>query len=564
MRRFLWRTALILLLTLGTLIGTRSQHASALDEKTIVTTVSEEMGGAVTDGTYVIWTVKREAGGWEVVAARLDDRRPVTLTPGPPATFWAASIDRGIIVWTGQEAPGRPWLVQAHDLTTGRTVTIAAGAVHSGSIAYPLVTWLEVDGNEQQLKPREQRLKARDLRSLAPPITLVRENVATFSLRDDALVWLQVDRGERPGLSPERWWLYTQRLGQGPPVLIDQGLSGGIDGSVYLPSFFTRVGELVVFVVGSATGSLVVIDLRTGERQGFSYFSVGRATTDGRYVFFENGDRGRGHPVDLWVHDLATDAGARVVADLGGYGGLPAAQGGVLVWQRGAFGRPTEIHAAPVGDLLPSARRPAPPEVDAELAYFPETGHSLIFGFKGFWERNGGRPIFGYPLTEEFQQPQQQTQQPVPTSTVQFFERQRFEYHRALAGTPYEVQLGRLGAEEAQRRGLLGTWAFQPLPAAQAPRADCINLPEVQHRLCGEFRPYWEGHGLELGDEGFSFRESLALFGYPISEEFIDPDTGLVTQYFERAVFEWHPDNPVPDRVLLRRLGAERLEQWGW
>jgi len=35
-------------------------------------------------------------------------------------------------------------------------------------------------------------------------------------------------------------------------------------------------------------------------------------------------------------------------------------------------------------------------------------------------------------------------------------------------------------------------------------------------------------------------------------------------QYFERAVFEWHPDKPeLADRyhVLLRRLGAEALER---
>jgi hypothetical protein len=38
----------------------------------------------------------------------------------------------------------------------------------------------------------------------------------------------------------------------------------------------------------------------------------------------------------------------------------------------------------------------------------------------------------------------------------------------------------------------------------------------------------------------------------------------VVTQYFERAVFEHHPDNSVEWRVLLRRLGAEALDQRGW
>ena len=32
-------------------------------------------------------------------------------------------------------------------------------------------------------------------------------------------------------------------------------------------------------------------------------------------------------------------------------------------------------------------------------------------------------------------------------------------------------------------------------------------------------------------------------FGYPISEPFIDPHTGLSVQYFERARFEYHPEH---------------------
>jgi hypothetical protein len=80
---------------------------------------------------------------------------------------------------------------------------------------------------------------------------------------------------------------------------------------------------------------------------------------------------------------------------------------------------------------------------------------------------------------------------------------------------------------------------------------------------CTDFMEYWRTHGLDLGDDGTSYRESLALFGYPISQPYVDPDTGLVTQYFERAVFEIHPNNPDPYRVLLRRLGAEVLDGRG-
>ena len=44
-----------------------------------------------------------------------------------------------------------------------------------------------------------------------------------------------------------------------------------------------------------------------------------------------------------------------------------------------------------------------------------------------------------------------------------------------------------------------------------------------------------------------------------MTETNADGDT-VLTQYFERAVFEYHPENAdTPYAVLLRRLGAEEL-----
>nr|PZN67601.1 MAG: hypothetical protein DIU58_02845 [Sphaerobacter thermophilus] len=106
--------------------------------------------------------------------------------------------------------------------------------------------------------------------------------------------------------------------------------------------------------------------------------------------------------------------------------------------------------------------------------------------------------------------------------------------------------------------------AFAPLPGDTPSDANCTFFPQTGHRLCFGFKEYWESHGLEFGDPGVSYRESLALFGYPISEEFTDPDTGLTVQYFERARFEFHPDNPEPHRVLLGRLGADLVTARGW
>jgi hypothetical protein len=171
--------------------------------------------------------------------------------------------------------------------------------------------------------------------------------------------------------------------------------------------------------------------------------------------------------------------------------------------------------------------------------YFPETGHWLSHGFLAYWERYGGLAIFGYPLTEEFRE---------NGVTVQYFERARFEWHPGVWPERMDVLLGRLGVILTDHR--VDEAPFQPVAARTD--ANCTFYPETGHRLCFGFRAYWQAHG------------GLAIFGYPISEEFRErnPDTGrtYTVQYFERARFEWHPENAgTPYSVLLGRLGAQTL-----
>lgn len=222
---------------------------------------------------------------------------------------------------------------------------------------------------------------------------------------------------------------------------------------------------------------------------------------------------------------------------------------GRVVWDSGAGARDgaTTDGRYVYVELGPGTHRL---ESVADAYYFPETGQTVRGVFKAFWERSGGVPVFGYPLSP------QATDGSLP---AQYFERQRFEYHAANAGTDYDVLLGLLGSDEAARRGLLDTEPFQPTQPNGDPA--CRFVSETGHHICDGFRGYWEQYGLELGDDGVSYRESLALFGYPISEEFVDPETGLTTQYFERARFEFHPENPEPYTVLLGRLGAAMVDR---
>lgn len=123
-------------------------------------------------------------------------------------------------------------------------------------------------------------------------------------------------------------------------------------------------------------------------------------------------------------------------------------------------GSSCEVMLTRVGALLTEGRtEPAflPLALDPVSAttpdrrYFPETGHTLAYGFKRFWEQNGGLAIFGFPISEELSEIDAATGR---AFTVQYFERARFEWHPELAGTPYEVQLGLLGTALAHRDGI--------------------------------------------------------------------------------------------------------------
>jgi len=259
------------------------------------------------------------------------------------------------------------------------------------------------------------------------------------------------------------------------------------------------------------------------------------------------------HQHELW-YENAKSFGAKIQLmiddQLAGFGVWRLGQEDPAVW-------------TVIGTLnTPATRIPPFPTQGTGMLYFDATGHSLAFGFKNFWENSGGLPVFGYPLTEEFSEENADTGK---TYTVQYFERQRFEYHPEYQGTPYEVLLGRLGVADAQTRGLNNTKPFKGLPADTKPADGCTFYAATAHTACGSFLKYWSSHGLSFGDNGVSYRESLALFGYPISEPFVDPATGYTVQYFERARFEYHPENAgTPYDVLLGLLGTDAVRAKGW
>ena len=209
------------------------------------------------------------------------------------------------------------------------------------------------------------------------------------------------------------------------------------------------------------------------------------------------------------------------------------------------------IAAIPLICLFALSLLPAP-AAHAAPRCFPEAAPAISACIDGpiadFWARNGGLPVFGYPIGT--QQPQRVEGRALQ---AQVFERNRLELHPENAA-PYDIALGRVGAELLAKQGR--DWKSFPQADPSAPHF----FGETGHAIAPQFWEYWSSHGLELdGQPGSSFQESLALFGLPLSEaqSEINPTDGqpYLTQWFERARFELHPETD--DQVLLGLLGRE-------
>ncbi|HEY1016063.1 MAG TPA: 5'-nucleotidase C-terminal domain-containing protein [Herpetosiphonaceae bacterium] len=202
-----------------------------------------------------------------------------------------------------------------------------------------------------------------------------------------------------------------------------------------------------------------------------------------------------------------------------------------------------------LGFMLPAAR----PTLAAEPLCFNQPGVNdcVAAEFSDYWKGNGGLSVLGYPIG-----PAKQEQTPEGTFLVQYFERQRLELHPEIQG-PFRVLLGRINDEVLRREGR----DWKTFPVAPAGRG-CATFKETGHSVCGLFLKTWQSQGLDLGERGVTFGESLALWGLPLSspaEEINLDGDKVLTQHFERARMEIHRNDKGVEIVLFTRIGVALL-----
>ncbi len=174
--------------------------------------------------------------------------------------------------------------------------------------------------------------------------------------------------------------------------------------------------------------------------------------------------------------------------------------------------------------VITLAWRPSQAQTSVQR-YFPETGHTVKGEFLNAYERvTNPLLLYGFPITESFDDP--------IYGTLQYFQKARFELHPDLPpGQRVQVST-------------LGKYLYQPgpsLPSAEDPSA-CRQFPNG-YQVCLAFLDFYDANGGE------------AVFGWPISN--FENYNGRIAQYFEKARFEWHPEFPSGQRVVLGDLGSE-------
>jgi hypothetical protein len=80
---------------------------------------------------------------------------------------------------------------------------------------------------------------------------------------------------------------------------------------------------------------------------------------------------------------------------------------------------------------------------------------------------------------------------------------------------------------------------------AQAQQADARYFSETGHWVTGDFLGVYEAAA-----------DPALVYGYPITEAFVDARSGLRVQYFQRARFEGHPEAPEGEHVQLTPVGS--------
>lgn len=187
-----------------------------------------------------------------------------------------------------------------------------------------------------------------------------------------------------------------------------------------------------------------------------------------------------------------------------------------------------------IGMLISVSASPVAAQAAGSSQYFPDTGHNVSGEFLFYYLNTpNAHDVYGSPITEQFTDE-------TSGRLVQYFQRVRFDYFPE-AQDGMRVHVAELGSMVYQKIGDSGSLGSGSL-------IGCRSFANG-FSVCYAFLEFFDKNGGE------------AIFGQPISP-FLSHN-GRIVQYFERARFEWYPENPDGLRVRLAELGRIYFDMIG-
>jgi len=174
------------------------------------------------------------------------------------------------------------------------------------------------------------------------------------------------------------------------------------------------------------------------------------------------------------------------------------------------------------------AKVPFQKDVSADVRYYGATQRYVGYGFRKFFDDNGGIDQFGLPITDEFER---------KGVTSQYFQRARLEFHPELGGVVTRANVGR------EFLALHGGLPERVAPPRGELPPTIAYFPETGHYVRAAFKAYFEERG------------GVEVLGLPLSEEVVY--LGITAQWFEKGRLEWHPE--IGQGVVLLGLVGDEL-----
>lgn len=189
----------------------------------------------------------------------------------------------------------------------------------------------------------------------------------------------------------------------------------------------------------------------------------------------------------------------------------------------------------------------------SDAVFFPQSGHSLRGAFLTFWREHGSELVFGYPISEEYNEQTLIHGQPY-TRTVQYFERARFEFYPEKPADQ-QVMLGLVG------RAYLTTHPA-PVEAAQPVLSsvyawDAVRPTHVRIPRIGVSTDIVEAG---YSDDQWDVPRFTAVHYWPISAYPGTTGNVIIAGHagYQGIIFNQLPESQVNDEVFVKVAGQER------